>query len=75
MIKPKEPTPNQQPTPAQAARGWVLRRATPDADAMLVRGARKADDVWSFKRGYVYVETSEQAERYDEEFNYRSPHD
>lgn len=59
-----------QPTPEQQARGWVVRRAEPGSDAMLVRGARRADAPSDYRRGFVYVETAAEAEAYDVAWNY-----
>lgn len=54
-----------------AGRGWVIRPAEPNSDAILVRGARRAGDGYcETKNGFVYAETIEEARAYDAAHNY-----
>jgi len=54
-----------------AAKGWVIRPAEPNSDAILVRGARRTGDGYCETRnGFVYAETAEEAREYDAAHGY-----
>jgi hypothetical protein len=65
----------EPPTKEQQERGWVLRPASPNCAAILVRGARQGDHAVDYKKGFVYAETPEEAEWYDAKHGYLDPKD
>jgi hypothetical protein len=64
-------------TPKLSAKGWVVREAEicpnstlPSSDPILVRGARREDNYFDYKHGFVYAISIAEAESYDKAHGY-----
>lgn len=65
-------------TPELSAKGWVIRPATVEndltrvliSDPILVRGARREDNYFDYKHGFVYATSIAEAEEYDKAYGY-----